>query len=279
MAEQVWQDSAQQLRSHDHLLTDRYWINMWAWRQLRPDQTVWKQTELSHFWLGTTAEVLDGAVKREIPDCYVLRTFSTRHCDSDADASSARSVPGRGANTNEQKTCVIGGGCPFPVKEDFCDGHLNGCQELFLCDSCHQGYHYECVRQVGSEEECEGMLDADAVWRCRSCITRSNYTVSSLLDSLVDDKGDEKLLIRWYQPSGVVEEGQHGTCNGSHGHGRCEASDCQVMRDITIGSRADIGPDYVGLRMDLYEHQWARAARGADRHWRLKQYWSSMAAQ
>ena len=40
---------------------------------------------------------------------------------------------------------------------------------------------------------------------CRSCITRSNYAVSSLLDSLVDDKGDEKLLIRWYRPSGVME--------------------------------------------------------------------------
>ena len=123
------------------------------------------------------------------------------------------------------------------------------------------------------------MLDADAVWRCRLCVTKSNYAVSSLLDSLVDDKGDERLLIRWYRPSGVMEEGQHGTCDGSHGHGGCEATDCQAMRDITIGSKADIGKDYAGLRADLCRRQQARAARGADRHWRLSQYWASMAAK
>ena len=123
------------------------------------------------------------------------------------------------------------------------------------------------------------MLDADAVWRCRSCITKSNYAVSSLLDSLVDDKGNAKLLIRWYRPSVVMEEGQHGNCDGSHGHGGCAASDCQAMRDITIGSKADIGRDYAGLRMDLYKRQRAQAARGADRHWRLNQYWASIAAQ
>ena len=108
---------------------------------------------------------------------------------------------------------------------------------------------------------------------------RSNYAVSSLLDSLVDDKGDERLLIRWYRPSGVMEEGQHGTCDGSHGHGGCEATDCQAMRDITIGSKADIGKDYAGLRADLCRRQQARAARGADRHWRLSQYWASIAVQ
>ena len=80
-------------------------------------------------------------MRQEIPDCYALRSFSAEHCDSDEDASSARSVPGRGVNTNEQKSCVIGGGCPFPVEEDFCNGNSNGCRELFLCDSCHQGYH------------------------------------------------------------------------------------------------------------------------------------------
>ena len=39
------------------------------------------------------------------------------------------------------------------------------------------------------------MLDADAVWRCRLCVTKGNYAVPGLLGSLVDDKGDEKLLI------------------------------------------------------------------------------------
>ena len=114
---------------------------------------------------------------------------------------------------------------------------------------------------MGSEDECEGMLDANAVWRCGSCIAKNNYAVSSLLGSLVDDKCDEKLLIRWYRPSGVVKEGQHGSCDGLHGHRRCEASDCQAMRDVTIGSRADIGRDYAGLRADLHTRQQARIAR------------------
>ena len=121
------------------------------------------------------------------------------------------------------------------------------------------------------------MLDADTVWRCLSCITRNNFAVSSLLDSLVDDKGEEKLLIRWYRPAGVTEEGQHGTCDGSQGHGGCTAADCQAMRDVTIGSKEDIGKDYAGLREDLSKRQRARAARGADLHWRLSQYWASIA--
>ena len=49
------------------------------------------------------------------------------------------------------------------------------------------------------------------------------------------------------------------------------------MRDVTIGSKADIGRDYAGLREDLSRRQRARVARGADRHWRLGQYWASMA--
>ena len=190
--EQAWQDSAQQLTRHGHLLTDQYWATMWAWRQVRPDTTVWKEVGLDRFSPSAAERVPDGGARQDIPDCYALRTFSAEHCDSDGDASSARSVPGRGVNTNEQKSCVIGGGCPFPVEEVFCDGNSNGCRELFLCASCHQGYHYECVRRVGSEEECEGMLDVDAVWRCRLCVTKSNYAVSSLLDSLVDDKGNER---------------------------------------------------------------------------------------
>ena len=238
-----------------------------------------KWWKLYSFWPEMPRGPPEGGRRRDIPDCFTLKTFNTERCDSDEDASSARSVPGRGVNTNEQKQCVVSDGCPFPVEEDFCDGNPAGCRELFLCDACHQGYHYECVRRVGSEEECEGMLDGDAVWRCRLCLTQNKHAVSSLLDSLVDDKGDEKLLIRWYRPAGVTEEGQHGTCDGSRGHGKCMASDCQAMRDITIGSRADIGMDYAGLRSDLHKRQRARADRGADRHWRLSQYWASMAAQ
>ena len=97
-------------KRHGHLLTDQYWANMWAWRQVRPDTTRWKTAGLDSFWPGVAGGMPGGGTKREIPDCYILRTFNTEYCDSDGDASSARSVPGRGVNTNEQKTCVIWGG-------------------------------------------------------------------------------------------------------------------------------------------------------------------------
>ena len=106
--EQVWRDSAQQLRHHDHLLTDQYWATMWAWRQVCPDKTMRKEVGLDHYWPGIAAGVPDNGARRDIPDCYVLRTFRSEHCDSDEGASSARSVPGRGVNTNKQKSCVIG---------------------------------------------------------------------------------------------------------------------------------------------------------------------------
>ena len=155
---------------------------------------------------------------------------------------------------------MIGGGCPYPVEEDFCEDNVNGCRELFLCDSCHQGYHCECVLWMGSKDECDGMLDANAVWRCRAYITRNNFAVSSLLGSLVDDKGEKKLPIRWYRLAGVMEDGQHGSCDGTRGHRRCKASHCQVMRDITIGSKEDVGCDYAGLCEVLHKWQHARVA-------------------
>ena len=192
--EQTWRGLAQQIERHHHLLTDQYWADMWAWRQVHPDTTKWKTVGLSSFWPDVAGRVPGSSARQEIPDCYVLRSFSTEHCDSDGDASSARSVPGRGVNTNDQQGCVIAEGCPFSIEEDFCDGNSSGCRELFLCDSCHQGYHYERVRRVGSEEECEGMLDADMVWRCRSCITRSNFAVSSLLDRVLFEVLDCHIL-------------------------------------------------------------------------------------
>ena len=142
----MWQMSAQQLQHHRHLLTDQYWTNVWEWRQVRPDTKKRKVAELRSFWPSAPQGPPEGGKQRDIPDCYVLKTFSTGHCDSDGDASSACSVPGRGVNVNDQKRCVVSGGCPFPVEEDFCDSNPAGCQELFLCDACHQGYHYECVR-------------------------------------------------------------------------------------------------------------------------------------
>ena len=87
--EQVWQESAQQLGHHAHLITDRYWATMWAWQQVHPDKTMWKEEGLDYFWPSLTAGVPDNGTTREIPDCCVLRIFSTEHCDSDEDASSA----------------------------------------------------------------------------------------------------------------------------------------------------------------------------------------------
>ena len=99
-----------------------------------------------------------------------------------------------------------------------CEDNVNGSRELFLCDSCRQGYHYECVLRMGWEDECDGMLDANEVWRCRTCITRKNFAVSSLLGGLVDDKGEETLLIRRYslRPMGTPEGEQRGSCDQWH---------------------------------------------------------------
>ena len=122
--EQAWQDSARQLRYHDHLLTDRYWAAMWAWRQVHPDQTMWKEMRLGYFWPDASAGVLDDEARQEIPDFYVLRTFSTGHCDSEEDASPARSVPGKGVNINEQKSNGHRQGVPLSSWENPPTSHM-----------------------------------------------------------------------------------------------------------------------------------------------------------
>ena len=63
--------------------------------------------------------------------------------------------------------CVVHG-CSFRVEDDFCDEHGRGLRELFMCDACHKGSHYECVRRVGAIDELEGMLDGDEGWHCRA---------------------------------------------------------------------------------------------------------------
>ena len=42
-----------------------------------------------------------------------------------------------------------------------------------------------------------------------------------------------------------------------------------------IGTSQDIGHDYAGLKEDLVRRQAARTSRGADRHWRVRQYLAS----
>ena len=129
-----------------------------------PDGTTLKEVGLTHYWLGADEERQDIRTRQDILDCYDLHMMRDEGYDSEGDASSAHSVPGRGVNDNEQKRCMISGECPYLVKEDFYEDNVNSCRELFLCDSCHQGYHYECVLQMGSEDECDSMLDVNAVW-------------------------------------------------------------------------------------------------------------------
>ena len=47
------------------------------------------------------------------------------------------------------------------------------------------------------------------------------------------------------------------------------------MADISIGTPQDIGHDFAGLKEDLVRRQAARTSRGADRHWRVRQYLDS----
>ena len=88
------------------------------------------------------------------------------------------------------------------------------------------------------------------------------FAVSSLLDSLVDDKGKEQLLVCWYLPTVHQIEEQQTSCSGAGGHGRCTAAHCQAMQRITVGTRDDIGRDYAGLCEDLSQRQTARVAQG-----------------
>ena len=203
------------------------------------------------------------------PSRLTLRTASTtsigQHC---------RKLPGRGVNTSERKQCMVLG-CSHKVEDDFCDKHGRGLRELFMCDACHNGSHYECVKRVGAIDELEGMLDADEGWRCRACVTTSRFGVSTLLDSLVGDDGREQLLICWYKPPGGLGDGQvEGRCHGDK-HGRCTGDRCDAMADVSIGTSQDIGHDYAGLKEDLVRRQAAHTSRGADRHWRVHQYLDS----
>ena len=209
----------------------------------------WREVGLGHYWPNAAEECQNSRTGQDIPDCFDLHALRD---DGSIRLGWGRLLSTLRAGTGSQcqraeALCVISEGCPFPVKEDFCEDNINGHMELFLCDSCHQGYHYECVLQMGSEDKWDGMLDAKEVWRCRACITKKNFAVSSLLDSLADDKAEEKLLIRWYRPTGTLEGEQQGNCDGTHGHGRCKALHCLAMRDITISSKADIGCDFVCL--------------------------------
>ena len=64
---QAWQNSAQQLERHDHLLTDQYWADMWAWRQVRPDATQWRTVGLDSFWPDAAGRVPGGGGRKETP--------------------------------------------------------------------------------------------------------------------------------------------------------------------------------------------------------------------
>ena len=192
--------------------------------------------------------------------------YCSRRCAGDSRGLFCRVAARTGVNTSERKQCVVYG-CSLKVEDDFCDEHGRGLRELFMCDACHNGSHYECVRRVGAFDELEGMLDADEGWRCRACVTASRFGVSTLLDSLVGDDGREQLLIRWYRPPRGIDNGQvEGRCHGDS-HGRCTGDRCDAMADISIGTPQDIGHDFAGLKEDLVRRQAARTSRGSASIW------------
>ena len=132
-----------------------------------------------------------------------------------AEDSSAVSLPGRGVNASERKQCTVHG-CSLKVEDDFCDEHGRGLRELFMCDACHNGSHYECIRRVGAIDELEGMLDADEGWRCRACVTASRFGVSTLLDSLVGDDGrDSYSFVGTDLPEGLTMARWKGVVMGT----------------------------------------------------------------
>ena len=134
---------------------------------------------------------------------------------------------------------------------------------------------YECIRRVGAADELEGMLDANEGWRCRECVTTNRFGISTLSGSLVGDDGREQLLIRWYKPpGGHADSRTEGRCQGEQ-HGRCTGDRCDAMAGISMGTPQDVGHDFAGLKEDLVRRQAARTSRGADRHWRVRQYLDS----
>ena len=259
---------------HEALLDPARWSDVWAWRLYCPAVQGTQQVTLARCW--PQADTSGGSDRRSdwvVPDCFSLHAV-TDGVRGMQEFSSAASLPGRGVNTSAQKQCGVYG-CEFKVEDDFCDEHGRGKRELFMCDACHNGSHYECLRRVGASDELEGMLDANEGWRCRTCVTANRFGVSTLLDSLVGDDGQERLLIRWYKSPGGLDSGQtDGRCHGGS-HGRCTGDRCDAMADISIGTSQDIGHDFAGLKEDLVRRQAARSTRGSDRHWRIRQYLES----
>ena len=272
----VWLAQAHRLLhdEHEDLLDLPRWSDVWAWRLDCPAVQGTQQVTLARYWpQADTSRDAERQSDWVVPDCFSLHAV-TDDVQELQEFSSAASLPGRGVNTSAQKQCEVYG-CEFKVEDDFCDEHGQGKRELFMCDACHNGSHYECIRRVGANDELEGMLDANEGWRCRTCVTGNRFGVSTLLDSLVGDDGQERLLIRWYKPPGELDNGQtDGRCHGGS-HGRCTGSHCDAMADISIGTSQDIGHDFAGLKEDLVRRQAARSARGADRYWRIRQYLES----
>ena len=193
----VWLAQAHRLLHDEHeaLLDLPRWSDVWAWRLDCPAVQGTQQVTLARYWpQADTSRDAERQSDWVVPDCFSLHAV-TDDVQELQEFSSAASLPGRGVNTSAQKQCEVYG-CEFKVEDDFCDEHGQGKRELFMCDACHNGSHYECIRRVGANDELEGMLDANEGWRCRTCVTANRFGVSTLLDSLVGDNGQERLLIR-----------------------------------------------------------------------------------
>ena len=175
-------------------------------------------------------------------NCFTLVAHITP--DEPGTESDTASVEGGEVNTSEEKICQYD--CPYPVHEDLGHNVSGGPRELYLCDACHQGAHWDCLHRSRHvpEAEREQLLDPAARWRCQTCVQERRFRVSYLVDSLTDNKGTELFIIRWSSFTAAAD---------------------------TVENRQALGKDYTGLQEQLRRRQYARADRGRDRYLKTRQ--------
>ena len=120
------------------------WTDTWAWPLEHPAVRHMQQVALLHWWPQVGAlEQDDTDMTWCVPDCFSVQPLDEDEASAE-EVSTARSLQGRGVSKSKHKGCVVPN-CPFRVEDDFCDKHGRGERELFMCDACHMGSHYECV--------------------------------------------------------------------------------------------------------------------------------------
>ena len=219
-----------------------FWHREWAYvKIIRPDPCaiplIWRQTAINDHMIRTDESGSSPLSTESVRNCFALSAHTAPY--ESGTESDTMSVEGGEVNDSEEKVCQYD--CPYPVHEDLGHNARGGLRELYLCDACHQGAHWECLlrsRHIPAAEQ-EQLLDPAARWRCQTCVQERRFRVSYLVDSLTDNKGTELFIIRW--------------------SGFTAAAD-------TVESRQALGKDYTGLQEQLRRRQDARADRGRDRY-------------